>query len=79
MLIKMNEAIAQDFISKYRNYGVQQMNPINNYFNAMEQYKKECRIKGTDPTLEEFQEIYPENPFDIKTKTKDPLEDELNN
>lgn len=77
MLIKMNEAIAQEFISKYRNYGAQQTNPINDYFNAMEQYKKECRVKGTSPTLEEFEKIYPGNPFDIKTKTKDPLEDEI--
>lgn len=77
MLIKKNEAIAQEFISKYRNYGVQEMNSINDYFNAMEQYKKECRVKGTSPTLEEFEKIYPENPFDIKTKSKDPLEDEI--
>lgn len=77
MLIKMNEAIAQEFISKYRNYGAQQTNSIDAYFNAMEQYKKECRVKGTSPTLEEFEKIYPGNPFDIKTKTKDPLEDEI--
>lgn len=77
MLIKMNEAIAQEFISKYRNYGAQQTNLINDYFNAMEQYKKECRVNGTSPTLEEFEKIYPGNPFDIKTKTKDPLEDEI--
>lgn len=43
----------------------------------MEQYKKECRVNGTSPTLEEFEKIYPGNPFDIKTKTKDPLEDEI--
>lgn len=77
MLIKMNEAIAQEFISKYRNYGREEVESLNHYFEAMEQYKKECRIKGISPTLEEFQKIYPVNPLDNKIKSQDGLEDEI--
>lgn len=44
MLIKMNEAIAQEFISKYRNYGAQQTNLINDYFKPWNNIKKNVEL-----------------------------------
>lgn len=43
----------------------------------MERYKKECRVKETNTTLEKFEKIYSENLFDINKKSKGPLEDEI--
>ena len=73
----MNETLAQEFISKYRNYGEKETRSINTYFNSLQKYKEECRAKGTSVTLGKFEKIYSENTFDIKTKLKNPLEDEI--
>ncbi len=77
MLIKRNESLAQEFISKYGNYGIESREEIKSYIAALQKYGKECAAKGIIPSLEEFEEIYPNNPFDFTKRLNDPLENEI--
>ena len=77
MLIKRNEALAQEFISKYGNYGIERHKDIKDYIDELQKYSKECTAKGVIPSLEEFEEIYPNNPFDFTKRLNDSLKNEI--
>lgn len=77
MLIKRNEALAQEFISKYGNYGIERHKDINDYIDELQKYSKECSAKGIIPSLEEFKKGYFNNTLDFTKRLNDSLKNEI--